>query len=107
MLSCVAAPRHLTSHPTSDVRTNPCILLLINPAPTDVDGGMFAHDPSSYALTLAMSRLKYRPEDISLFSIGTGFVPKIVEGDSHDYGMVQWVPYVANILWCVLVDDIV
>lgn len=65
----------------------------------DIDGGLFAHDPASFALTLAMSRLKKSPADISIFSIGTGYVPKTVEGDSHDWGMMQWLPYLANILW--------
>jgi patatin-like phospholipase/acyl hydrolase len=41
-----------------------------------VDGGMFAHDPASCALTYALSkrRLGIPLEDIVLLSLGTGHV---------------------------------
>eukprot|EP01105_Mastigella_eilhardi_P025446 TRINITY_DN691_c0_g1_i7.p1 TRINITY_DN691_c0_g1~~TRINITY_DN691_c0_g1_i7.p1 ORF type:complete len:584 (+),score=141.72 TRINITY_DN691_c0_g1_i7:228-1979(+) len=67
-----------------------------------VDGGMFAQDPSSAAVTFALSpRLGYQVEEIYVFSVGTGKVPKFYEDPNHDHdwGYVQWLPKLLDILW--------
>ncbi|KAH3759873.1 patatin family protein [Pelomyxa schiedti] len=68
-----------------------------------VDGGMFAQDPSTGALTLAMSHrnggLGKCVDDIALFSIGTGLVKRYYEDQQHDWGYVQWIPKLLNVLW--------
>lgn len=72
-----------------------------------VDGGMFAQDPSSVALSYAMSPrrdIHRRPEDIVLLSIGTGKVRRYYEDpNGHDYGYVQWGPKILNVLWDAMV----
>ncbi|ELR20011.1 PH domain containing protein [Acanthamoeba castellanii str. Neff] len=66
-----------------------------------VDGGMFAHDPASSALTLAISPywLNKKLDEVVLLSFGTGKVNHYYEDDSHDWGYMQWVPKLAGVLW--------
>jgi len=64
-----------------------------------VDGGMFAHDPASISLILAMTKLRKAPTDIRLLSFGTGHVQHLIEGEQHDWGMVQWVGHMPTLLW--------
>jgi len=69
-----------------------------------VDGGMFAHDPASCALTFAQSkrRLGIPLEDIVLLSMGTGHVNHFYadeRGHHHNWGYVQWVPKLTTLLW--------
>jgi len=66
-----------------------------------VDGGLFAHDPASGALSLAMSptKLNKRPEDIILLSLGTGRVLHYYDDPNHDWGYMQWVPKLTNCFW--------
>jgi len=66
-----------------------------------VDGALFDQDPSSSALVLAMSpkRLNLSLDRIVLLSLGTGHVPRYIEGDSHDWGVAQWLPKVTGLLW--------
>jgi hypothetical protein len=66
-----------------------------------VDGGMFAHDPASTALTMAISpkRLGIRPEDIVLLSLGTGNVNHYYDDPNHNWGYVQWLPKLGNCFW--------
>lgn len=66
-----------------------------------VDGGMFAHDPSSSALTLSISPswLNKKLDEVILLSLGTGKVNHFFEDESHDWGYVQWVPKLAGVLW--------
>jgi hypothetical protein len=65
----------------------------------DVDGGLFAHDPASCALTLAMSRLRRSCDSILLMSMGTGHVPKHISNEHCDWGVVQWFPHLTSLLW--------
>ena len=76
-----------------------------------VDGGLFAHEPSSLALTLAMSKLGYRTEDIVILSLGTGKVAHYYEddtskynGQTHDWGYQQWLPKFSTVIWDTMVD---
>eukprot|EP01087_Luapelamoeba_hula_P017792 TRINITY_DN5638_c0_g1_i4.p1 TRINITY_DN5638_c0_g1~~TRINITY_DN5638_c0_g1_i4.p1 ORF type:complete len:319 (+),score=34.55 TRINITY_DN5638_c0_g1_i4:431-1387(+) len=66
-----------------------------------VDGGMFAHDPASAALSYVMSGqyLNKPKEEIVLMSFGTGRILHYYEDDTHDWGYVQWVPKLTNVLW--------
>lgn len=70
-----------------------------------VDGGMYAQDPSSVALALALSPargLAAPLERIVLLSVGTGVVKRYYEdrgNNHHDYGMAQWAPHILNVLW--------
>ncbi|KAL6049855.1 putative sporulation hydrolase CotR [Balamuthia mandrillaris] len=66
-----------------------------------VDGGMFAHDPASAALTYAISPnyLAKNLKDVRLLSFGTGKVNHYYEDENHDWGYVQWVPKLTNLLW--------
>jgi len=72
-----------------------------------VDGGMFAQDPASLALSLVMSPtrgLAKAPEEIVLLSIGTGIVKRYYEdAHNHDWGYVQWVPKMLNLFWDAMV----
>ncbi len=61
-----------------------------------IDGGVFAPNPSMCALAQSQDRRNMagdRPplHDVRLFSFGTGVSPDRVEGDSLDWGYLQWV----------------
>jgi predicted acylesterase/phospholipase RssA len=61
-----------------------------------IDGGVFAPNPSMCALAQSQDRRNLpadRPplSDVRLFSFGTGLSPERVEGDSLDWGYLQWV----------------
>jgi patatin-like phospholipase/acyl hydrolase len=61
-----------------------------------IDGGVFAPNPSMCALAQSQDRRNQpadRPPlaDVRLFSFGTGRSPDRVEGDSLDWGYLQWV----------------
>jgi hypothetical protein len=66
-----------------------------------VRSGMFAHDPASEALKLAISpfKLKLPPSDIIMLSFGTGKVNHAFEDSEYDWGYVQWVPKLPALLW--------
>jgi len=64
-----------------------------------IDGGIFAHDPASHALTLAMAYLNQPKENIRLLSLGTGRVMRYIDNDKHDWGVAQWLPYLTNVIW--------
>jgi len=66
-----------------------------------VDGGLFAHDPSSLALSLSLSpkRLNKRPEEIAILSLGTGRVFHYYEDKTHDWGYYQWIPRLPSCFW--------
>lgn len=74
-----------------------------------VDGGMFAQDPASLALSLVMSPTRgiaKPPEECVLLSIGTGIVKRYYEdkdGRHHDWGYRQWVPRMLNMFWDAMV----
>ena len=66
-----------------------------------VDGGMFANDPASCALTLALSpaKLNLPLSAIVMLSMGTGKVNYFYDGDEHDWGYSQWITRLPNALW--------
>eukprot|EP01114_Cavostelium_apophysatum_P019533 TRINITY_DN6322_c0_g1_i1.p1 TRINITY_DN6322_c0_g1~~TRINITY_DN6322_c0_g1_i1.p1 ORF type:complete len:652 (-),score=98.30 TRINITY_DN6322_c0_g1_i1:24-1979(-) len=64
-----------------------------------VDGGLFAHDPSSLALSMVLGKLNKRPDEICVLSLGTGRVYHHYDDPSHDWGYVQWVPKLTNCFW--------
>eukprot|EP01094_Clydonella_sp_ATCC50884_P016974 TRINITY_DN2873_c0_g1_i4.p1 TRINITY_DN2873_c0_g1~~TRINITY_DN2873_c0_g1_i4.p1 ORF type:complete len:376 (+),score=142.56 TRINITY_DN2873_c0_g1_i4:375-1502(+) len=66
-----------------------------------VDGGVFAHDPSSEALKYAISpqHLEVPIRDIAMLSFGTGMVRHHFDDEAYDWGYVQWVPVLGSVLW--------
>jgi predicted acylesterase/phospholipase RssA len=63
-----------------------------------IDGGIFAHDPTSIALSLALQ--KYKKEDIIILSLGTGTTPEFIEeGVANNWGYYRWVSNFLTILW--------
>ena len=57
-----------------------------------IDGGVVANNPSMAALAQALcdpNNLR-KPEDIRLLSLGTGAVPRYIDGDQLDWGYGQW-----------------
>ena len=76
-----------------------------------IDGGVYAHEPSSLAITLAISKLGYDPKDIVLLSLGTGKVSHHFEDDTkeycghtHDWGYQQWLPNMSTVIWDTMID---
>lgn len=68
-----------------------------------VDGGVFANNPSMVALSQAISRHNRSNEraeldDVVLLSVGTGFTPKYIKGQSLDWGFAQWAKPILEIL---------
>ena len=63
--------------------------------------GLFAHDPASEALKLAISpfKLNVPPSDIIMLSFGTGKVNHAFDDPDYDWGYVQWVPKLPALLW--------
>jgi patatin-like phospholipase/acyl hydrolase len=54
-----------------------------------VDGGVVANNPSMAALAQALNG-GIAQNDICLFSLGTGMIPRFEEGDKLDWGYLQW-----------------
>ena len=57
-----------------------------------IDGGMVANNPSTVAIAMAIGHRKPTPalEDIRCLSIGTGLTPTIVQHDTQNWGVIQW-----------------
>jgi patatin-like phospholipase/acyl hydrolase len=68
-----------------------------------VDGGLFAQDPASLCLILALKK-GIPLHKIRLISIGTGEVPRKYESEHFDWGYKQWLPKLANVLWDSMVQ---
>ena len=66
-----------------------------------IDGGVYASNPSMCALAQTQDR-RYKPtpsmDRISLLSIGTGTSLQYIKGRSHDWGYVQWVKPLMNLM---------
>lgn len=66
-----------------------------------VDGGVYASNPSMCALAQTQDQ-RYGPppslDDIVLLSLGTGMSLQYVKGPSHDWGYVQWVKPLINLM---------
>jgi hypothetical protein len=68
-----------------------------------IDGGVFATNPSMCALAQTQDP-RNRPEDradlaeLVLLSFGTGRSLQYIEGSSHDWGYVQWVRPLINLM---------
>ena len=57
-----------------------------------IDGAVVANNPSTIALAYALSRLSGREDlpKMSLISLGTGYLPKGIQGNTADWGAWQW-----------------
>jgi patatin-like phospholipase/acyl hydrolase len=57
-----------------------------------IDGGVIANNPSTTAISFAVSRSggKQDLEDLSLLSIGTGFSPHRIKENTRKWGALQW-----------------
>lgn len=67
-----------------------------------VDGGMFAHDPSSCALieAIAPNKLRQPIEKITMLSMSTGKINHYYTSESgFNWGYMQWVPRLAPVMW--------
>ena len=64
------------------------------------DGGLVANNPSMCALAQALDKDtgKQKLSRVTLLSIGTGVMPKWVEGFDEDWGYTQWAPHLITIL---------
>ncbi len=74
-----------------------------------IDGGVAANNPSMAALAQTQDRrakLDPRPglDDIALLSIGTGFLPRRIEGPDHDWGYLRWVEPLVRLIFDGLGD---
>ncbi|KAL6052393.1 hypothetical protein QOT17_018632 [Balamuthia mandrillaris] len=67
-----------------------------------VDGGIFAHNPSMAAVTAASSpdfAHRRRLDQIEVLSLGTGRIAQFVEGEDHDWGLMQWARKIPDMLF--------
>jgi patatin-like phospholipase/acyl hydrolase len=66
-----------------------------------IDGGVFASNPSMCALAQTQDR-RYEPapalDDIVLLSLGTGTSLQYIKGQTHNWGYVQWVKPLINLM---------
>eukprot|EP01117_Protostelium_nocturnum_P019052 TRINITY_DN813_c1_g1_i4.p1 TRINITY_DN813_c1_g1~~TRINITY_DN813_c1_g1_i4.p1 ORF type:complete len:235 (+),score=37.27 TRINITY_DN813_c1_g1_i4:500-1204(+) len=66
-----------------------------------VDGGLFAHDPSSQTLSFVLSpkRMNKNPREVCLLSFGTGRVFRFYDDPNHDWGYYQWISRLPACFW--------
>lgn len=66
-----------------------------------VDGGFFAQNPASAAMALVLDRqlLGLTPDRLRILSLGTGRVNHHWPDETHDWGMIGWLPHLATVLW--------
>lgn len=64
------------------------------------DGGLVANNPSMCALAQALDKKTFRQvlHNITLLSVGTGVLPKWVEGFDENWGFKQWAPHLISIM---------
>jgi uncharacterized protein len=64
------------------------------------DGGLVANNPSMCALAQALDKGtgKQRLSNITILSIGTGVMPKWVEGFNENWGYKQWAPHLITLM---------
>ena len=64
------------------------------------DGGLVANNPSMCALAQAIDTKtgKQQLKNIALFSVGTGMLPKWVEGFNENWGFKQWAPNLLSVM---------
>lgn len=64
-----------------------------------IDGGVVANNPALVGLAQALTRqgAKKNLSDIYLLSIGSGKVPRYIEGEDLDWGYRQWLPYIFDL----------
>lgn len=60
-----------------------------------IDGGVYAANPSLMATAQALSASRFNGNTLSLdafrvFSVGTGLSPLRIDGERHEWGLVQW-----------------
>lgn len=69
-----------------------------------IDGGVVANNPSMAAISQTQderAEIENRPAltDIALLSIGTGHLPRRIDGEDHDWGFAQWAGHLLNIMF--------
>ena len=74
-----------------------------------IDGGVVANNPAMAALAQTQderAKIEPRPglKDIKLLSIGTGFLPRRVEGPDHNWGYVRWAEPLVRLIFDGLGD---
>lgn len=62
-----------------------------------IDGGVVANDPSACAVAAAVKG-EVPLGEIRVLSVGTGFYPHFIAGDSHDWGKGQWGLRILNLV---------
>lgn len=62
-----------------------------------VDGGVVANNPAACALAKAVKSGQHL-QDIRLLSVGTGFNPHRIAGESHDWGTAQWLSRILELV---------
>jgi patatin-like phospholipase/acyl hydrolase len=64
------------------------------------DGGLVANNPSMCALAQALDKTtgRQRLSKVTMLSLGTGVMPKWVEGFNENWGFRQWAPHLISIL---------
>jgi patatin-like phospholipase/acyl hydrolase len=64
------------------------------------DGGLVANNPSMCALAQALDTTTGRQKlnKVTMLSVGTGVMPKWVEGFNENWGFRQWAPHLITIL---------
>ena len=63
----------------------------------DLDGGLWANDPSLVALSLSCQN-KIDAKNILLLSISTGFTPRSISASQGDWGILKWAPQFVGLL---------
>jgi patatin-like phospholipase/acyl hydrolase len=67
-----------------------------------IDGAVMCNNPALTAVTLSMSEKLQNPVDVSkihVLSLGTGHFPQFIEGQEHDWGMLQWASKLPEVLF--------
>lgn len=66
-----------------------------------IDGGVAANNPSMCGLAQALDPATGAQDldGVALLSVGTGVTPKWIEGDDHDWGLVEWAPHLLGIMF--------
>ena len=69
-----------------------------------IDGAVVANNPAMAALAQTQdrrARIAGRPSigEIAMLSIGTGFLPRQIDGPNHDWGYVQWAQPILRVMF--------
>jgi patatin-like phospholipase/acyl hydrolase len=62
-----------------------------------VDGGVAANDPTIVAIAMAIHR-GVAPSELEVINLGTGKVRKSIGRQRADWGLVQWLPHIVQLI---------